>query len=99
MIKATAEFLKLYPDRKVAIIWDNAKYHKGEEMKKALAKGGAPERIMLIPLPPYAPDFNPVEEVWNKAKDKLSNHRYPTFAETKREFIHILNGQRVAYQI
>jgi transposase len=99
IIKATTEFLKLYPNKKIGIIWDNAKHHKGEEIKKALAQGGALERVELIPLPPYAPDFNPIEQIWNTAKDNLSNHQYPTFAETKQEFTRSVNGQRFAYQI
>ncbi len=99
IIKATTEFLKLYPNKKMAIIWDNAKCHKGELMRKALAKGGELERVHLIPLPPYAPDFNPIEQVWNNAKDEMSNHQCPTFAETKQEFMHMVNGQRFAYQI
>lgn len=99
IIKAMTEFLKLYPNKKIAIVWDNARYHKGEAMQKALAQGEVLERVKLIPLPPYAPDFNPMEQVWNQAKDKLSNHQRQTFTETKQEFMHIVNGQRFAYQI
>lgn len=99
IIKATIEFLKLYPKKKIAIIWDNAKCHKGEEMRKALSQGGALERVHLISLPPYAPDCNPIEHVWDSAKDEMANHQCPTFAETKLAFMHLVNGQRFAYQI
>jgi transposase len=99
IIKATTEFLKLYPNKKIAIIWDNARCHKGEQMRKALSKGGALERVHLIPLPPYAPDFNPIEKVWNSAKDEMANHQCPTFAEMKHYFMRLVNNQIFAYQI
>jgi transposase len=99
IIKATTEFLKLYPNKKIAIIWDNAKCHKGEEMRKALSTSGGLEQVHLIPLPPYAPDSNPIEQVWNGAKDEIANQQCPTFAETKHRFMHLENGQGFAYQI
>jgi transposase len=99
IIKATTEFLKLYPNKRIAVIWDNAKCHKGEAMRKALSQGGALERVHLIPLPPYAPDCNPIEHVWDCAKDELANHQCSTFAEMKHQFMRLVNGQRFTYQI
>jgi transposase len=87
VIRATTELLKLYPDKKICIIWDNATCHKGKLMDEALAKGGALERVHLIALPPYAPDYNPIEKVWNGVKDILANKQFTVFAETKRKFV------------
>lgn len=99
IIRATTEFLKLYPDKKIAIIWDNATHHKGILMRKALAKGGLLEKVHLIPLPPYAPDQNPIEHVWDFVKDKLSNHQDTDFDDTKRKFMLLTNNQIFNYQI
>lgn len=99
VIKATAEFLKLYPNKKVCIIWDNATCHKGILMRKALSKGGLLERIHLVTLPPYAPDYNPIEHVWNTTKDKLSNKQDYTFQQTKHKFMTLINNQFFHYQI
>lgn len=99
IIKATTEFLKLYPNKKVAIIWDNGTHHKGILMRQALSKGGSLEMVHLIPLPPYAPDQNPIEKVWNTVKEKLSNHQDKDFEETKRKFMKLTNNQIFAYQI
>src|SRR5260221_1817116 len=63
VIKATGEFIKLYQNKKICIIWDNATCHKGILMRQALSKGGSLERVHLINLPPYAPDYNPIEHV------------------------------------
>lgn len=99
IIKATAEFIKLYPNKKICIIWDNAKFHKGELIRKALAKGGLLERVHLVNLPPYAPDYNPIEHVWNTTKDKLSNKQDFTFEQTKQKFMTLTNNQYFPYQI
>lgn len=99
IIRVTAEFLKLYPNKKICIIWDNATHHKGNLMRKALAKGGAMERVHLIPLPPYAPDQNPIEHVWDFGKDKLSNKQDKDFEETKQKLMKLINNQIFFYQI
>jgi transposase len=48
-------------------VWDNSTIHKGEEFEKAIRKAGA----TLINLPPYSPDFNPIENFWSKVKNTL----------------------------
>ena len=99
IIRATGEFLKLYPNKKICIIWDNATCHKGILMREALRKGGLLERVHLVTLPPYAPDHNPIEHVWNTVKDKLSNTQDKDFEETKQKFMQLANNQFFPYQI
>lgn len=48
-------------------VWDNYSIHKGQEIEKAIEKAGA----KLIYLPPYSPDFNPIENCWSKIKSIL----------------------------
>lgn len=62
-----------YPGKKLAIVWDNASWHKSKELRKYLGKGNLFENITLIQLPPYAPEHNPVEHVWNSAKEAIAN--------------------------
>jgi transposase len=49
------------------VLMDNSGIHKGEAIEKALKKAGA----MLIFLPPYSPDFSPIENFWSKVKGIL----------------------------
>lgn len=99
IIRATTEFLKLYPDKKICIIWDNATHHKGILFRQALSTGGPLERVHLIALPPYAPDQNPIEHVWDTTKKRLANHQDKDFEDTKRKFLEITNNQIFNYQI
>ena len=99
IIRATGEFIKLYPNKKICIVWDNATCHKGIFMRQALAKGGLLERVHLVSLPPYAPDHNPIEHVWNTIKSKLANNQDKNFEETKMKFMQLTNNQFFPYQI
>ncbi|SFK98085.1 transposase, partial [Falsiroseomonas stagni] len=39
-----------------------------------------PENISLLPLPPYSPELNPVENVWQFLRqNQLSNRVYETY--------------------
>ena len=49
------------------VIWDNLPAHKSAELKPVLESAHA----TLLPLPPYSPDFNPIEQCWSKVKESL----------------------------
>ncbi|MCT7975682.1 IS630 family transposase [Laspinema olomoucense] len=49
------------------VVLDNSTIHQGEEIEKAMIEAGA----KLIYLPPYSPDFNPIENMWSKVKSIL----------------------------
>ncbi len=49
------------------VVWDNSTIHKGEAIEQAIIEAGA----KLIYLPPYSPDFNPIENFWSKVKNTL----------------------------
>ena len=57
------------------IVWDQAGFHH-----KA-GDATLPERIHLLPLPPYSPELNPVEGLWDQAKDVTSNKRFKGIEE------------------
>ena len=52
---------------KIMVIWDGSSIHKGQAVKDFLKNGGS-KRIHLELLPPYSPDLNPDEGVWQYLK-------------------------------
>ncbi len=52
---------------KMLVIWDGSPIHRGPAVREFLASGAA-KRIHLERLPPYAPDLNPAEGIWNQLK-------------------------------
>jgi transposase len=51
------------------VIMDNAKFHRKERLRK-LARGN----VRLLFLPPYSPDFNPIENSWANMKRHLRDN-------------------------
>ena len=49
------------------VIMDNLPAHKGAEVRRAIEAAGA----FLRYLPPYSPDFNPIENAFSKFKAHL----------------------------
>jgi len=97
ILKAMNRFLLNFPERRVAIIWDNARFHTSKQIKTELKKGGIMERVHLIPMPPYAPDENPIEHVWNEAKKHSANIQYDTFEQTKSRFENFVRNKAFKY--
>ena len=56
---------RLVGDRLLAI-WDGPPIHRRAEVQAFVAEAGG--KIHLEPLPPYAPDLNPVEWLWKHLK-------------------------------
>ena len=98
-MKAFGQFLTNHPDKQIAIIWDNAAFHRGREIRAALAKGQLLERVHLIPMPPYAPDHNPIEHVWNTAKQAVANIQRGSFEQTKKAFTDYIAARQFKYAL
>lgn len=47
------------------VLWDGLAAHKAAEVEAVLAE----RQAMLLPLPPYSPDLNPIEPCWSKVKE------------------------------
>ncbi len=90
---------KLYPTKRVCILWDNASFHKGKALREKLGTGQSLERVHLMNFPPYAPDHNPQEQVWNQGKKHIANRQYKTFAATKRSFTQFVSKHTFDYTI
>ena len=99
VLKALSLFLKQYPNKKICIVWDGASFHKSALIREALHAGGTLERVHLISFPPYAPDHNPIEHVWNAAKGAIANVQRDTLPETKKAFSDFIGGQTFHYHI
>ena len=70
---------KLVPQlwKGACVLMDNYGIHKGEEIEKAIKNAGA----TLIFLPPYSPDFSPIENFWSKVKSILRTLGARTYRE------------------
>ncbi len=51
-----------HPDEFILMAMDGAGWHKAKELK-------VPENMALIFLPPYSPELNPVEHIWESIRE------------------------------
>jgi len=54
-------------------------------------------KVHLIAMPPYAPDNNPIEHVWNTTKQVVANIQQNTFQETKEAFSDFVAKRQFRY--
>lgn len=56
------------------VVLDNLMAHKDAEARRLIEAAQA----ILMPLPAYSPDFNPIEKMWSKVKEFLRNAKART---------------------
>jgi transposase len=83
--------------KKIAIVLDNASFHHAKDLSALFAPGQALENITPIYLPPYAPDHNPTERVWNAAKRHIANFQRDSPEETFSEFMSYVRNREFDY--
>jgi transposase len=49
------------------VIMDNASFHKSKRTRELIERAGC----KLLYLPPYSPDFNPIEKFWGTLKQRI----------------------------
>lgn len=54
-------------NRKTIIILDNASFHRMNKLQEITQKYGH----IILPLPPYSPELNPIEKCWANIKELL----------------------------
>ena len=57
-----------HPDDRIVMVLDGAGWHSSEKLV-------APSNMRLLPLPPYAPELNPVEHLWDELREKCLHNK------------------------
>lgn len=74
---------KHFRGRPVILIWDGLPAHRGREMQEFLA--AQQDWLYVARLPGYAPDLNPVEDLWGNLKgNELANQSADNLGEVGR---------------
>ena len=56
------------PNVHVFMIWDQAGFHTSAKVK-------VPANVTLVPLPPYSPQLNPIEKLWQYLRQHCWSNR------------------------
>jgi transposase len=69
--------LKYESEITLVAISDNAKIHKAQIIKEYCSQN----KIILVYLPPYSPQLNPIETLWRLLKKKLASRVFKTIQD------------------
>jgi len=73
------------PEALHVVIWDGAGFHPRD------GAAGLPENLRLLALPPYSPELNPIEKLWDQLKDHLCNHVFASLSALERTMTEFLS--------
>jgi hypothetical protein len=62
------EIASRYPEEQIIMVLDGAGWHKNQKIP-------LPSNLRLVFLPPYAPELNPVEHLWDDLREKFFHNR------------------------
>lgn len=106
-VKALQAVRRIYPKnpnkgnklhgKKILLLWDNPGWHRGSKVTEYIERDG---NIEVIYFPKYAPEENPQEHVWKKAKSELVHNRFLENIEKEtKDFLHYLNTTTFFYKL
>ena len=70
------EFSKHKPEEFKIVVIDNAGFHSTKNIE-------IPDNIYLLRIPPYSPELNPCEQVWQYIKNRYKNQLFKTMDSLK----------------
>jgi len=74
------EFSLYKPEELKIVIIDNAGFHSTKNIS-------IPDNIKLIRIPPYTPELNPCEKVWQYLKERFKNQTFRNI-ENLKDWLH-----------
>jgi transposase len=70
------EFSTHNPKEYKIVVIDNAGFHSTKNIE-------VPQNIVLLRIPPYNPELNPCEQVWQYIKNRFKNQRFESMKSLK----------------
>ena len=77
------KFSETFPASLNLLVLDNGRFHHAKSLE-------IPENVGLLFLPPYSPELNPIERLWQDIKAKLFSQTYKTFEDMQAKVTEIL---------
>ena len=73
-------FTEIYPTQSIVLVMDNASFHHSYDVQAALSL--FENRVLVVWLPAYSPDLNPIERFWKHLKAiACANYLYRTIEQ------------------
>lgn len=79
------KFSEAFSESLNLLVLDNGRFHRAKSLK-------IPENIVLLFLPPYSPELNPIERLWQDIKAKLFTQTYKALEDMQAKVTEILQN-------
>ena len=83
------QFSEAFPDSLNVVVLDNGRFHHAKKIE-------IPDNVILLFLPPYSPELNPIERLWQDLKVKLFCQVYETIEDMQTKITEILHAYSTA---
>ena len=70
------KFSEAFPESLNLLVLDNGRFHQAKSLK-------IPENVVLLFLPPYSPELNPIERLYQDIKAKLFTQPYEALEDIR----------------
>jgi transposase len=77
------KFSHAFPESLNLLVLDNGRFHHAKCLE-------IPDNVLLLFLPPYSPELNPIERFWQDIKAKLFAQTYKTLQDMQAKVTEIL---------
>jgi transposase len=96
-VKILKKIRKLYPKKKLLILWDGAGWHRGSKTQEFINQD---KYIQTVYFPKYTPEENPQEHIWKNGRDQITHNCFIENIDTATdEFIGYLNKTTFRYSL
>ena len=81
------QICKEYPGYEHVVVWDGAGFHSKDSNHWIV-----PDGVHVITLPPYCPELNPIERLWDLIQDHTANKVWETIEQLDKFVSKLLEG-------
>jgi putative transposase len=78
------ELIATDPEAIHIIMWDRAGFHPKQDSLEL------PASVRVLPLPPYSPELNPIESLWDPVKRRIANDVWETLENIEAAISEVL---------
>lgn len=79
------KFSEAFSESLNLLVLDNGRFHQAKSLK-------IPDNVILLFLPPYSPELNPIERLWQDIKAKLFTQSYKALEDMQAKVTEILEN-------
>jgi len=96
-VKVLKKLRQHYPEKKLLMLWDSARWHVGSKVREWIERDG---NVETLPFPAYSPEENPQEHVWKAGRSAVTHNQFITdIDQATNDFVRHLQNTKFSYSL